>query len=79
MKPAAQPSDTEFSYPHRFQPHPYLFTQSAIMRPPINPKVPFETTFTLAELETRNDLMPAPTVYKPASSKKKSSGSKKKQ
>jgi len=58
MNPFNLPSDTEYAYSHLFQPHPYLFTSGGLMRPPINPKVPVETQFTLAELAVRNDRMP---------------------
>jgi len=58
MNPFNLPSNTEYSYSHLFQPHPYLFTTGAVMRPPINPKVPLETNFTLAELAVRDEQMP---------------------
>jgi len=58
MNPFNLPSDTEYAYSHLFQPHPWLFVTGGLMRPPINPKVPVETQFTLAELAVRDDRMP---------------------
>lgn len=60
MDPFALPSNTEFAYAHKFDRHPYLFTQSATMNAPMNPQVPMNTLFTLAELEKRNEKMPSP-------------------
>lgn len=60
MDPFNLPATTEYTYAHSFQPHPYLHVSSGAMIPPIHPFAPTNTNFTLAELQTRPDLMPTP-------------------
>jgi len=57
MNPFNLPACTEYAYAHSHMPHPYLFTQSGTMRPPIQPNIAMETNFPLAELQVRNDRM----------------------
>jgi hypothetical protein len=60
MNPYNLPANTELAYPHNHQPHPYLFTSTGTMRPPIRADVPTpETNFPLAELQDRKDMIGA--------------------
>lgn len=72
MNPFNLPACTEYAYAHSFMPHPYLFTSTATMRPPIQPTVAMETNFPLAELQVRNDQMVR--QMKPQRKSKKSNG-----
>lgn len=69
MNPFNLPSNTEYSFPHSHQPHPYLWTSTGTMRPPIKPDVPLETNFQLSELQVRNETL-QPNSTKPNRSKR---------
>ncbi len=51
MDPNKLPANTEYSYAHYFQPHPYLGGGFSIA--PINPQGGTNATMTLSELESR--------------------------
>jgi len=57
MDAYAQPANTEFSYQHLFTPHPYLFTSSATMIPPLDPNLPKNGNFLLPELAVQQNQM----------------------
>lgn len=55
MNPDNLPSNTEYAYAHFYQPHPYLFTQSAFGIKPIRPLTQTIRNIDLAEYQSHPD------------------------
>jgi hypothetical protein len=62
MNPFNLPCHTEYAYAHTFQPHPYLFTNSATMQNSVIPQRQRNGVFTLQELS--HEQMPDPLTMK---------------